>query len=398
MIELDRQLDALLLTAAAERVVPGVVAVVADRHSVLYAGAFGRRDARTGAAMTRDTIFRIASMTKLVTAISLLQLVERGLVALATPVGDVLPAFDDLPVLDGFDADTPRLRRPATRATILQLLTHTSGLGYDIWNADLVRFHALTGMARVQTGLRVSFGAPLVADPGTRFSYGTSMDWVGLVVEALSGRPLEAYWREQLFEPLGMTDTVVRLDPDRRARSSLVHVRGDGGDWQPTAIDFVQQPEFYAGGHCLYSTAADFLRLQQALLRDGESAAGRLLAPATVAAMFRDHLVGLDVGTIVTADPAASLDVPLSGKKWGLGILVEPEDVPGGRAAGSGGWAGGFNTFFWVDRSRNLTAALYTQTLPFYADPIVDLYRRFETAVYGSAPAAIRRTGAPPGP
>jgi CubicO group peptidase (beta-lactamase class C family) len=175
-------------------------------------------------------------------------------------------------------------------------------------------------------------------------------------------------------------------------------VPSDGDGWQPTAIDFVQQPEFYAGGHCLYSTAGDFLRLQQALLRDGESAAGRLLAPATVEAMFRNHLGSLDVGTIVTADPAASLDVPLPGKKWGLGILVDPVDVPEGRAAGSGGWAGGFNTFFWVDRSRNLTASLYTQTLPFYAEPIVDLYRRFETAVYASAPPTIRKTAALPVP
>ncbi len=385
MTELIRRLDVLLSAAVADRVAPGLVAVVADRNSILYHGAFGRRDARSGAPMARDTIFRIASMTKLATAMSLLRLVERGYVTLATPVGDILPAFDELQVLDGFDGDAPRLRRPATRATILQLLTHTSGLAYDIWNADLARFHATTGMARVQTGLRASFATPLIADPGTRFSYGTSMDWVGLVVEALSGRPLEVYWQDAFFGPLAMTDTVVRLDPDRRGRAAPVHVRTTGGDWDPTAIDFVRQPEFYAGGHCLYSTAADFLRLQQALLRDGESAAGRLLAPATVAAMFQDHLGGLDVGTIATADPYASLDVPLAGKKWGLGLLVEPEDVPGGRAAGSGGWAGGFNTFFWIDRSRGLTAALYAQTLPFYDDPIVDLYRRFETSVYASA-------------
>lgn len=390
MTGMSGRLDALLSGAAAAGVVPGLVAIVADENSVVYTGAFGRRDARTGAPMRTDTIFRIASMTKLVTAISLLRLVERGLVSLETPVGDVLPAFDELQVLDGFDGDAPRLRRPASRATILQLLTHTSGLAYDIWNADLVRFYAATGMARVQTGLRASFATPLVADPGARFSYGTSMDWAGLVVEALSGRPLEACWQQELFGPLGMADTVVRLDPDRRARTAPVHVRAAGGGWEPTAIDFVQQPEFYAGGHCLYSTASDFLLLQQATLRGGATAAGPILAPATVAAMLRDHLGGLDPGTIVTADLAASEDVPLAGKRWGLGVMVEAEDVPGGRAAGSGSWAGGFNTFFWVDRARGLTAALYTQTLPFYAGPIVDLYRRFETTVYASAPGRAR--------
>jgi CubicO group peptidase (beta-lactamase class C family) len=211
------------------------------------------------------------------------------------------------------------------------------------------------------------------------------MDWAGLVVEAVTGRRLESYWQEELFDPLGMKDTVVHLDPARRARTTPVHARGADGVWVPTPINFTVDPEFYAGGHCLHSTAADFLILQQALLNEGWSAAGQILKPATVNDMLRDHLGTLDVGVIRSARPDESLDAPLHGMKWGLGLMVDPADVPGGRAKGSAGWMGGFNTFFWVDRTRGLTAALYTQTIPFFDDAIIDLYRRFETAAYALA-------------
>jgi CubicO group peptidase (beta-lactamase class C family) len=386
---MDRKsLDTLLGRAVAEDVVPGLVAVVANRDGLLYEAAFGVRDTATGDPVKLDTIFRIASMTKLVTSLSVLQQVERGAVTLDTPVGDVLPEFDALQVLDGFDGDTPRLRKPKSRATVRQLLNHTSGLAYDIWNAALARYEQVTGHPRLGSGLRLALTSePLVSDPGTRFNYGTSMDWAGLVVEALTGQRLEKYWQEKFFGPLAMADTVVHLDPARRARTAPVHARDAGGAWQPTPINFAIDPEFYPGGHCLHSTAADYMKLQQALLHEGRSAAGPLIKPETLDAMLSNQLGNLDVGTIVSARPAESLDAPLTGMKWGLGLLLDPADVPNGRAAGSAGWMGGFNTFFWVDRKRGITAALYTQTIPFYDDAIMATYRHFETAVYATAAA-----------
>ena len=377
-------LDCVLSEAVASNVVPGLVALVADRSRVLYEGAFGRRNAAEPSPADAATLFRIASMTKIVTAISFLRLLEQGLVELDTPVGDVLGEFDSLQVLDGFEGDRPILRAPASRATMRQLLTHTSGLAYDIWNARLRRYYEVTDAIRLQTGARAAMSAPLVTDPGTHFNYGTSTDWIGLVVERLSGQPLEAYWRKQLFEPLGMHDTTPHPDPERRARTAPVHAPGPDGAWVPTAIDFAQHPEFYAGGHCLYSTARDYLNIQQLLLNDGDSPAGRILRAETVDAMFRNQMGGLEVGTIISAIPEESADVPLPGRKWGLGLMLDPDGVPGGRSPGSGSWMGGFNTFFWVDRARGITAALYTQTIPFYDGPIADLARRFETAIYAA--------------
>lgn len=382
---MKNSLDALLGRAAADKIAPGFVAVVADGRSLLYEGAFGLRDESAADAVQTNTIFRIASMTKLATAIAVLQQVERGLTTLDTPVGDVLPEFDGLKVLDGFDGDIPRLRPARSRATIRQLLSHISGLAYDIWNADLARYEAITKHPRLGSGLREALTSePLVNDPGTKFNYGTSMDWAGLVVEALTGKRLEIYWQDELFGPLGMADTVVHLDPARRARTAPVHARDAQGKWQPTPINFAVDPEFYPGGHGLHSTAADFLKLQQMLLNEGKSPAGQILKPATIDEMLSNQIGSLNVGTIVSARPLESLDAPLNGNKWGLGLMLDPADIPGGRKAGSAGWMGGFNTFFWVDRKSGLTAALYTQTIPFYDDAIMNLYRRFETTAYAS--------------
>lgn len=381
---MDSTIDTLLGRATDDKVVPGLVATVADGRSLLYSGAFGVADEATGTPMTLDTIFRIASMTKLVTALSVLQQVEAGRLTLDTPVGDIVPQFDELQVLEGFDGDTPRLRAPKSRATIRQLLSHTSGLAYDIWNADLAKYEQVTGHPRLGTGLRESlYSEPLVSDPGARFNYGTSMDWAGLAVEAVTGQRLETYWQEHFFGPLGMTDTVVVLDPARKARTAPVHARGDGGTWTPLyQINFHPDPEFFAGGHCLHSTAMDYLKLQQALLNGGSSAAGPLISPAMLDTMLTNQMGGLEVGTILSARPAESLDVPLHGRKWGLGLMLETEDFPGRRRAGSASWMGGFNTFFWVDRASGLTGALYTQTIPFFDDAIMDLADRFETAAY----------------
>jgi methyl acetate hydrolase len=236
---------------------------------------------------------------------------------------------------------------------------------------------------QLQSGHREAYQAPLVCDPGTQFNYGTGMDWAGLIVEELSGMSIDRYWQTQLFDPMGLRDTTPAPTAAQRRRLAPVHAPGHDGEWVATGIDFAQQPEVYAGGHCLYSTARDYLAFQQMMLEGGTYHGRRYLAAGTVASIFENHIGDLEVGTIETADPAQSVDVELGVRKWGLGILVDPADTPGGRAAGSGGWLGGFNTLFWVDRARGLTASLYMQTVPFFRDDIVAVFNDFERAAYG---------------
>jgi CubicO group peptidase (beta-lactamase class C family) len=383
-------LDEMFDHAAANEVFPGVVAIVANSTGVVYQGAFGMRDCSSGDSMEVESLHGIASMTKLATAIALLQLVERGDLDLQAPVGDLLPAYDALPVLEGFSpGGKPVLRPPRRRGTVFNLLTHTSGLAHPMWNAKLGHYvEATEGLELADlSGNRKAFTVPLVCDPGEKFIYGMGMDWVGLIIEAVAGRPYEVVLQEQVLEPLGLRDTVPLRSGGQLARTAKVHTRSVDGHWVPMLASYyatgVTEPEYYPAGHCLYSTAPDFMRLQMTIMNGGTYDGVQLLAPGTVEGFFRNQIGNLDVGLMRTAIPSASCDVPLQGWKWGLGIMMTDQDRPEGRSAGAAGWCGGWNTFYWIDRAKGLAAALYTQSLPFYDPGVIDCYKRFESLVYG---------------
>ena len=366
--------------------VPGVVAMAAGPDGVLYEGAAGKRSAAADDPIAPDTMMRIASMTKMVTTTAALQLIERGSLSLDAPVKEYRPEFADLPVLTGFDGDTPQLRAPSAQATVRHLITHTSGLGYWFWNADVDRYEQLTGTANVMPGTIDMFKAPLVFDPGTRFEYGTNIDWLGQVVETVSGQPLDTYFVEHVTGPLGMTNTTARMTPEQRANSTPVHVRGEDGAWVATDVDWAQEPDYWGGGHFLYSTPRDYLKFQRMLLGCGTLGDVQILERATVAAAFTNQIGELDFPpAIATAHPELSADANLGpGLKWGFGLLLNPVQQPGMRAAGSGSWAGLFNTHFWVDPASGVTGAIYSQTLPFADPPAFQLYADFEQALYAS--------------
>jgi methyl acetate hydrolase len=381
-----KEIDNVLLTAVENDVVPGVVAMAADRDGEVYEGAAGVRSVAESDLITPDTMMRIASMTKTVTTTAALQLVEQGSLDVEAPVDSYRPEFADLQVLEGFDGDTPRLRPPASRATVRHLLTHTSGLGYWIWNSDIDHYEQVTGTPNIMPGTLDAFTAPLVFDPGTRVQYGISLDWLGRVVEAVSGQPLDHYIAENITGPLGMTNTVARMTPEQRANSTPIHMRDEDGNWMATDVDWAQQPEFWGGGHFLYSTPRDYLRFQQMLLRGGEFDGSQILAPDTVAAAFTNQVGDLEFpAEMPTSHPELSGPVNMGpGLKWGWGLLLNPAAMPGMRGAWSGSWSGLFNTHFWVDPDSGLTGAIYSQTLPL-ADPAAfEMYVNFEVALYAS--------------
>jgi methyl acetate hydrolase len=379
-------IDKVLHLAVENGAVPGVVAMAASEDGVIYEGAAGLRSADASDPITADTVMRIASMTKMVTATAGLQLYEQGSLDLDAPVAAYRPEFANLQVLEGFDGDTPRLRPPASQATVRNLFTHTSGLAYWIWNRDIDRYEQVTGTPNVMPGTADVFTAPLVFDPGTRCEYGISMDWLGRVIEAVSGQPLDAYFTENITGPLGMTSTTGRMTAEQRTNSTPIHVRGEDGSWIATDIDWAQQPEFWGGGHFLYSTPRDYLKFQRMLLGRGAHDGVRILAEPTVAEAFANQIGALDFpAAITTAHPELSADVNLGPDlKWGLGWLLNEKGQPGMRAAGSGGWAGLFNTYFWVDPASGITGAIYSQTLPFVDPPAVQMYADFERALYAA--------------
>jgi methyl acetate hydrolase len=376
-------IDALLARRIDDQVLPVVVATAADRHGVLYEGAFGA---------PFDTVFSLASMTKAWVSVAALQLVEQGTLRLDQPVADVLPAFGELGVLEGFDGDEPRIR-PATRqATIGQLLNHTSGCGYWFVNADVRRYHDVTGTPDPSTGKRAMLDVPLVADPGTRWEYGTSTDWLGQVIEAIAGTDLDSQCRAHIFGPLGMSDSTWWPSVDQRARMTPVHMRTPDGLFPVPAVE-PEKPEMWSGGGGGFGTARDYARFMRALLGGGELDGERILRPETVELAFTDHLGAIELPKVIhSAFPELCNDIvsmPVA-QGWGLGFHLVLEDLPGMRSAGTGDWAGLFNCYYWIDRAQGIAGAVLTQLLPFFDAPTVEAATDFETGVYSAVtePAA----------
>jgi CubicO group peptidase (beta-lactamase class C family) len=237
------------------------------------------------------------------------------------------------------------------------------------------------------SGLRAVLDAPLVAEPGSAFEYSNATDWLGLVAEAVCGRTLDHVLTDIITEPLGMTRTGFALDDRARAALVPVHLRAADGRWAASEIELPARPEYVSGSRGLYSTARDYLAFQRMLLGEGTGPDGTsVLSADSVRAMFANQIGALDFpAEIRTADPDAAYGLALGpGYKWGYGLLLNTADVTGRRHAGSGGWMGLFNTFFWVDPGAGVTGAIFTQTLPFLAPEAWRLAEDFEAALYAS--------------
>ena len=387
-----RQIDAVLRRAVEAKEVPGVVAIAANDKGVIYEGAFGTRNLAQGAAMTPDTIFRIASMTKAATSVAAMQLVEQGKLQLDQPIGSVLPELSAPQVLEGFDdAGAPRLRLAKRPITLRHLLTHTAGFGYEFLNADLIRYVKVSGTPSGSTGKLASLRMPLVFDPGERWEYGINLDWVGRAVEAVSGLPLEVYFRQRIFAPLGMIDTDYVVSSAQQSRLVSVHQRKENGSLE--AIEPKDPPwrEFWSGGGGLYSTGRDYLMFLQMLMHQGRFNGVQLLRPQTVAIMGQNQIGDIRAGVAKTAMPERSNDFdffPGMACKWGLGYMLTPQSGPNGRSAGSLTWAGIFNTYYWLDPQKRIAGVYLTQILPFADPQALALYGEFESSIYGALKAA----------
>jgi len=376
----------VLANSVAEGDVPGVVALAADDNGLIYAGAFGERELGSGVEMTLDTVCWIASMTKAVTSVSAMQLVEQGRLSLDDPLAGVLPRLGSVQVLEGFDAaGAPRLRAPKRPITLRHLLTHTAGFSYDIWNADIGRYVAHAGLPGIIECKDAALTTPLVCDPGERWEYGINLDYVGKAVEAVSGQSLANYMREHIFQQLGMSDSGFVIGAEQRTRLASVHVRNEDGSLTPIALEVPQEPEFFMGGGGLYSTGPDYLRFLQMLLGGGSLEGVQVLRSETVAEMMRNHIGDLPAGVLRTVLPGSSNDHdPYPGMpiRWGLGFMITTETTPAGRSPGSVAWAGLANTYYWIDPTRRITGVILSQILPFVDARVVDLYANFERAIY----------------
>ena len=235
------KIDEALRHAVAEKKVPGVVAMVAVADHVIYQGASGKRDTTKNIPMTVDSIFHIASMTKPVTSVGVMRLVEQGRVKLDEPAATYLPELSQVQVLEEFDAKTgkAKLRPPKTAPTVRQLLSHTSGFAYEFMDQRLHDYVASGAVPPIRPGDDGFLKAPLLFDPGSRWEYGISADWLGRLIEKVSGQTLEDYFREHIFRPLGMVDTFFNVPREKQARVAAVHQHQEDGTFvEPPAQPF----------------------------------------------------------------------------------------------------------------------------------------------------------------
>jgi methyl acetate hydrolase len=388
------QIDQLLRQKSDAREIPGAVAMAATSKDVTYQGAFGKRDLSKDDAMTTDSVFWIASMTKAITAAGAMQLVEQGKLALEAPIDKVLPDLAAPQVLEGFDAKgEPKLRPARNPITLRHLMTHTAGFCYDLWNGDMVQYLAKTGTPGIISCQNAALKTPLTSDPGTRWEYGINIDFVGKAVEAASGKRLDTYLRDQLLTPLGMADTGFKIGDAQRKRLVGMHARGPDGSLAPLPFELEQDPEFHMGGGGLYSTAGDYIKFTQMILNKGRGNGNQVLRPETVAMMGQNHIGELNMTKMISALPVFTNDVDLypdMAKKWGLSFLINTAKTPEGRSPGSLAWAGLANTYFWIDPARDVTGVILMQVLPFADGKCLEAFAGFESGVYAGLDAAQR--------
>jgi len=374
------EIDAALQTKVAAREIPGVVAMAANESSVVYQGAFGPRHMATAVPMSTDAIFRIASMVKLLTSVAALQLVEQSKLKLDEPAANIDPTLAASLVLTGFDAKgAPQLRPAQKSITLRHLLSHTSGFSYPLWDPDVVRYNKA---ARSHPHLP---RRPLMFEPGARWAYGGSLDYVGRLVEIAGEKSLDRYFGEHITGPLGMNDTGFAISEKQRARQASLHVRDAHGKLLPQPFEKLAAPTAFSGGGGIYSTAPDYLTLLQALLNGGSLRGTRILRPESVALMSTNQIGNLEIGVMRTTNPALSNDVDLFPGvrlRWGLGHMINAGPVPNRRKAGSLTWAGLFNTYYWIDPTTKIAGVIMMQILPFVDKQALIAYRQFERGIY----------------
>jgi methyl acetate hydrolase len=375
------------LTDAVAAGLPGTVASVTIDGATVFEGASGARAAGGDAPMAIDTAIAIFSMTKAITATAAMQLVERSKLSLDAPIGDVVADLRDLQVLDGFDSDgSPRLRPARTALTLRHLLTHTSGYVYDMWNGEFVQYAAASGTPSFATLQKAAVRVPLMFDPGERWEYGIGIDWSGLVVEAVTGTTLGRFLAAELFGPLGMRDTTFAPDAALAARLASLHLTTPNGA-VPFSMPAPEAPEFEMGGGGLVSTVRDYQRFMNMILQGGELDGVRVLNPATVGLMSHNAMGPLRVKPLLTVNPMLTEDVDFFDgvpASWGLSFIINEEPTKQGRPAGSLGWAGLANSYYWIDPVNRVCGVWATQLFPFFSPPAIAGFRAFERAVYDS--------------
>ena len=371
------ELDDVLGNGIKEFSIPGAVALVTNADRNIYLNAFGMLDTEGKKPMTSDAIFRIASMTKPITSIGVMQLLENGEIGLDDSISEHLVELPEFEVFDKFDFDTGTYTtRPAqNEVTIRHLLTHTSGIAYNFNSLELTRAGKSLGNPMY----------PLQHEPGDRWTYGASTRLLGDLIIEKTGQGLFEFFKESLLRPLDMNETFFEVPDEDSDRVVTIHQRMNKAFAEIQNPKKITAPEYGDGG--LNSTASDYAKFLRMLLNNGTSDNGELvLRPDTIKMLASNHIGGLRTELQPMARPTFAREFPVPESRgidyWGLGFQIAGADSALGRSKGSLSWAGIFNTKFWIDREKNIAAILLMQYLPFEDQAHLEMLNRFEEIIY----------------
>lgn len=376
---MSERIDTTLRTAVERGDVPGVVAVAVDRDGLVYEGAFGTACAAEGRAMSSDSIFQIFSMTKGLTSLVALQMVDEGKLPLDGPAGEVEPDLKELTIL----SDDGALRPAETPVTLRHFLTHTSGFCYTFTTPGLAEALAEQGIPPATPTGEVNLRIPLSFEPGTRWHYGLGSDWAGRLVERASGMSLPDCMGVRVLEPLGMRETAFECRAGWESRLVAANRRGKEGGVteQPLRVP----PPSRSGGAGLLSSAPAYARFLRFMLGDGRWEGEQVLSPDLMAALTSDQIPGLVAGAWRTGASTLSNDVDFSeGGSAGhsLGFLYSRGGIPERYEPGTLGWAGIANCYYWIDRASGVAGAVFMALLPFADARCLAVRDAFQAAVY----------------
>jgi CubicO group peptidase (beta-lactamase class C family) len=350
--------------------------LVSRRGKRVLSATYGLRDKEAGLPVEPDTLWRIYSMTKPVTALAAMQLYEQGAFSLNDEVSRYLPAFADMRVYRDGPAEKPKTVPATEPMRMWHLLTHTAGLTYGFTRSSPVdEMYRLAGSDFAQPpGMDLAAlcdlwaSLPLLFEPGTGWNYSVASDVLGRVVEVLTGQTLDDVFTERLFEPLGMTDTRWWVDEADASRLAALYApmpgSGEAVRYDVIGAGALHHPSWLGGGGGLISTAHDYDRFTRMLLRGGELDGARVLSPRTLRYMTRNHLPGGAMLTDLARGQFAETAYDGMGFGLGFGVLVDPVALKVPASAGEFTWGGAASTAFWVDPAEEITAAFYTQLLP----------------------------------
>jgi methyl acetate hydrolase len=384
---LQQKIDRLLDGSIGPKGLHCAAVTLFDRDGVTLESAAGTHSLGASDAMSVDSVVWVASLTKALTGTAAMILVERGEMDLDAPAGDLFPWLAEVEVLEGFDdAGQPVLRPARSRITLRNLLTHTAGFGYGFWNEKLSKFEEVTNHPSIGGRSLASLKAPLVFDPGTDWIYGINLDWAGVLVEKAASMTLGAFMRKEILEPLGMDSTGFELSEGMKKRHVSQAQRGNDGQLShPAPAAPSGEPELEMGGGGLFSTVSDYTRFCRMILNGGELDGTRILKPETVAEMSRNQMGDNRVKMLPTMLPEATGDAeffPGIEKTWGLSFMINEQDAPTGRPAGSLAWAGMANSYYWIDPKNGIGGVFTSALLPFVDKVALPLYLEVEKTVY----------------